>query len=118
MSWRHEDTYCHSDSSERSSAKASVTNFHGIPSKNTKEKSKPGWEFRLETNKKSTKTGQNDKIKERRWNILEQKGKNNIGKITTCRNKPNSTGKKRKIKEISTKGKIIQTKQDISKQRK
>ena len=41
----------------------------GIPSKNTKEKSKPGWEIRRETQiKKSTKTGKNDKTKERRWN--------------------------------------------------
>ena len=39
----------------------------GIPSKSTEEKSKPGWEIRVETQiKKSTKTGQNDKTKERR----------------------------------------------------
>ena len=41
----------------------------GFPSKSMKEKSKPGWEFRLETQiKKSMKTGQNNKTKERRWN--------------------------------------------------
>ena len=40
----------------------------GIPSKITKEKSKPGWEFRLETQiKKPTKTAKNDKTKEKRW---------------------------------------------------
>ena len=37
---------------------------------------------------------------------------------TTWGNKPESTGQRRKIKEISTKGKTIQTKQDIPKQRK
>ena len=70
--------------------------------------------------KKSTKTGQNDKTLERLWNILEQKGKGNTGKNnnTTWENTPESTGERRKIKEISTKGKTIQTKQDIPKQRK
>ena len=42
-------------------------------------------------------------------------GKNNS---TTWGNKPESTGQRRKTKEISTKGKTIQTKQDIPKQRK
>ena len=38
-----------------------------IPSKSTKGKSKPRWEFRLDTQiKKSTKSGQNEKSKERR----------------------------------------------------
>ena len=63
----------------------------GIPSKSMKEKSKPGWEIRLETQiKKSTKTGQNDKTKQRRWNMLEQKGKGNTRKnnSTTWGNKP------------------------------
>ena len=42
----------------------------GIPSKSTKKKSKPGWEIRLEMQIKiSTKTGENDKTKERRWNM-------------------------------------------------
>ena len=43
----------------------------GIPSKSMKENSKPEWEIRLETQieKKSTKTGQNDKTKERRRNM-------------------------------------------------
>ena len=40
-------------------------------------------------------------------------GKNNS---KTWGNKPESTGQRRKIKEISTKGKTIQTKQDIPKQ--
>ena len=40
-----------------------------IPSKSTKGKSKPEWEFRQETQiKKTTKTGKNDKTKKRRWN--------------------------------------------------
>ena len=34
---------------------------------------------------------------------------------TTWGNKPESTGERRKLKEISTKGKTIQTKQDIPK---
>ena len=53
----------------------------GIPSKSTKEKSKPRWGFRQETQiKKSTKTGKNDKTKERRWNNQEMKRKDNTGK--------------------------------------
>ena len=83
----------------------------GISSKSTKENSKPVREIRLETQiKKSTKTGQNDKTKERRWNMKEQKGKGNTRKIknTTWGNKPESTGERRKIKEISSKGKTIQ----------
>ena len=52
--------------------------------------------------------------------MLGQKGKSNTRKNsnTTWENKPESTGKRRKIKEISTKGKTIQTKQGIPKQRK
>ena len=39
----------------------------GIPSKSTKEKSKPEWEFKLESQiKNSMKKGQNSKTKERR----------------------------------------------------
>ena len=38
----------------------------GFPLKKHKKKtSKPGWEIRLETDKKSTKTDQNDKTKEK-----------------------------------------------------
>ena len=70
------------------------------------------------TDKKSTKAGQNDKTKERRWNMYEQKGKGNTKKdnSTTWGNKPESTGERRKIKEISTKGKTIQTKQETPKE--
>ena len=59
-------------------------------------------------------------IKQRHWNMYEQLGKGNTRKKnnTTWGNKPESTGKRRKIKEISTKGKTIQTKQDIPKHRK
>ena len=68
--------------------------------------------------KKSTKRGKNDKTKERRWNNYEQKKKYNTGKTynTTWGNKPESTGERRKIKDISKKGKKIQTKEDIPKQ--
>ena len=46
----------------------------GIPSKSMKKKSKPGWEIRLEMQlKKSTKAVQNDKTKERHWNMERQK---------------------------------------------
>ena len=39
----------------------------GIPSKNTKAKSKPGWEFRRETQiKKTTKINESGKTKEKR----------------------------------------------------
>ena len=68
--------------------------------------------------KKSRKTDQKDKKKERKWNMQEQKGKDNSRKnnSTTQGNKPESTGERKKIKEISTKGNTIQTKQDIPKQ--
>ena len=69
-------------------------------------------------NKKTTKTSPNDK-KKRDWNKREE-GTGNIGKnnSTTWGNKTESTGQRRKTKEISTKGNTIQTKQDIPKQRK
>ena len=53
----------------------------GSSSKSTKKNSKPRWEIRQETQIKNTKTGQNDKTKERHWNIREQKGKGNKRKI-------------------------------------
>ena len=86
-----------------------------------KEKSKPGWEIRQETQiEKYTKIDPNNKIKERSWIMEEQKGKGNTRKNnnTTWGNKPESTGERRKIKEISTKGKTILKKYDIIKQRK
>ena len=50
--------------------------------------------------------------------MLEQKGKGNTRKnnSTTWENKQESTGERITIKEISTKGKTIQTKQNIPKQ--
>ena len=50
--------------------------------------------------------------------MLGQKEKNNTRKNnnTTWGNKPESTGERRKIKKILTKGKAIQTKQNIPKQ--
>ena len=55
------------------------------------------------------KTGKNDKTKERRWNNLEPKRKDNTRKAynKTWGNKPERSGERRKIKEISTKGKTI-----------
>ena len=52
-------------------------------------------------NKKSTKTGLNDKTKERRWNMQRRKGKGNTRKNnnTTWGNKPESTGKKGRLKK-------------------
>ena len=52
--------------------------------------------------------------------MWEQNGKDNMRKnnSTTWGNKPESSGKRREIKDILTKGKTIQTKQDIPKQRK
>ena len=50
-----------------------------------------------------------------------RKEKTTLEKITVQLeqyNKPESTGERREIKEISTKGKTMQTKQDIPKQRK
>ena len=69
--------------------------------------------------KKSRKTSQNGKT-ERSWNMWEQNAKDNMRKnnSTTWENKPESSGERREIKEISTKDNTIQTKRDISKQRK
>ena len=51
-----------------------------IPSKSTKKiKTRLGISTR-NSDKKSTKTGKNDKTKERRWNNREQKRKDNTGK--------------------------------------
>ena len=59
------------------------------------------------------------KKKKRHWNKRE-KGTGNTRKnnSTTWGNKPKSAGQIRKIKEISTKGKTIQTKQDFPEPRK
>ena len=88
----------------------------GVPFK--MKQSKPGWEIRLETQKKSSKTSQNGKTEgpgicgSRMEKTTREK--NN----TTWGNKLESSGERREIKEISTKGKTIQTKQGIPKQRK
>ena len=94
-------------------------NFFFFFRKCMKKKSNPGWDNSTgNTNKKSTKTGQNDKTKERCWNMVEQKRKGNTRKInrTPWGNKPESTGERRKIKDTSTKGKRIQIKQNIPKE--
>ena len=83
----------------------------GIPSKSTKKQQIPGWEIRLESQmKKTTKTSLNDE--ERCWNKCGEEGTGHMGKnnSTTWGNKPENTGQRRKIKEISTKGKTVQTK--------
>ena len=90
-----------------------------VPSKSTKKQSKSGWEIRLETQikKNPTKTGQNGNT-ERSWNMWEDNRKDNRRKnnSTTRGTKLESSGERREIKEISIKGKTIQTKQDIPKQ--
>ena len=48
-------------------------------------------------------------------NVKDNKGKNNS---KTWGDKPEGSSERRKTEEISTKGKTIQTKQDIPKQRK
>ena len=50
--------------------------------------------------------------------MWEQKGKYNTKKLTVKLEEQESTGERREIKEISTKGKTIHTKQDFLKQRK
>ena len=45
--------------------------------KNTNRNSKPGWEFGLETDKKSMTTRKKDKTEEKCWNMLERKEKSN-----------------------------------------
>ena len=92
----------------------------GIHSKNTKKKSKPGCEIRLEIQIKNLrKQVKMIKQMERCLNMLEQNGKGNTrnNNNATWGNNPESTGERWKIKEISTKGKTIQTKQNIVKRR-
>ena len=62
--------------------------------------------------KKSTKTGQDDKTKENAGTRGDEKEKKQHKKNfnTTWGKQPESPDERRKIKEISTKGKTIQTK--------
>ena len=73
----------------------------GIPSKNTKEKSKPGWEFQLEIQIKNLRKQLKVIKQEKRWNKWEQKRKDNTGKTydTTWGNIPESTSKRKKVKK-------------------
>ena len=75
----------------------------GIPSKSTKEKSKPECEFRLETQIENLRK-QLKVIKQKKNAEInrEQERKDNTG--------PESTSKRRKFKKILTKSKTIQTK--------
>ena len=90
----------------------------GIPSKSTKKQQKLGWEIRLKSQIK--KLRKQARMMKRGAEISGEEGTGNMGKNNniTWGNKPENTGQRRKIKEISTKGKTIQTKQDIPKQRK
>ena len=89
----------------------SVCEKIGIPSKITKEKSKPGWEFRLETQIKNLqKQLKTIKQKKNAGIIRNRKEKTTQEKLTILTNIRESTGKRRKIKYISTKGPTIQTK--------
>ena len=92
----------------------------GIPRKSTKKKNQSqGWEIQLETQIKKNLRKQAKMIKQRKdagicWNQKE-KGNTKYNN-TTWGNKPERAGERRKIKEISTKGKTIQIMQDIPKQ--
>ena len=90
----------------------------GIYWKGPKKQSKPGWKIRLGT--QITKLRKQARMikRERRWNKREQKGTSDTRKnnSTTWGNKPESAGERKKINEIWTKGKTIQTKQDFPKQ--
>ena len=72
----------------------------GVPSKNMKEKSKLGWEFRLETRIENLRK-QLKVIKQMKNAEINRNKKTTQGK---------STSKRGKVKKISTKGKTIQTK--------
>ena len=92
----------------------------GITSKSTKKKSKQGWEIRLEMQIKYL-WEQVKIIKQKKdagicWKSREKATREKNS--TTRGNKPKSTGERRKPKKISIKGKTIQKKQDIPKQRK
>ena len=89
----------------------------GIPLISTKKQSKPGWEIRLETQIKNLRNQakmlkQKDPVICRNRMEKTTREKNNN---TTWGNKPESSGKRREIKEISTKGKTIQNKTGYSK---
>ena len=86
----------------------------GFPSKSTKKLSKPGWEIRLESQIKKLRK-QARMIRKRGAEIRGKKEQATLGKIAVQLEEINQ---RRKIKEISTKSKTIQTKQDIPKQRK
>ena len=53
---------------------------------------------------KATKTGENDKTKEKRWNISGQKGKHNTSKNndSTWGNKPERPPKRNRLKQFQT----------------
>ena len=93
----------------------------GILSKIKKKKSKPAREIRLETQIKYLRK-QAKMIKQRK-NAGTSRNKKEMAtqeknNSTTWGNKPENTGDGRNLKEISTKGKTIQTKAEIPRQRK
>ena len=65
-------------------------------------------------NDKYTRTSENDKTEEERWNMLGRKEKS----ATPPKKKQEGTSERRKTKTISRQNKIILTQQEISKQRK
>ena len=82
----------------------------GSPQKARRKKSKPGWEIRLETQVKKTQRKQAKMIKQKKdAGICRNKKEKAIEEKnnTIWGNKPESTGERKKIKEISTKSKII-----------
>ena len=81
------------------------------PLKSTKKQQKPGWEIRLESQIK--KLRKQVRMMKRGAEISSgEEGTGHMGKNNskTWGNKPENTGQRRKIKEISTKGKTVQTK--------
>ena len=92
----------------------------GTPSISTKKRSKPGWEIRLETQVKNLRK-QAKMVKQKDPGICGKRmEKTTREKIIVQLGEINQkvSSERRKTKEIPTKGKTIQTKQDISKFRK
>ena len=88
--------------------------------KSTKKQSKQGWEIWLETQMKNLRK-QAKIVKQKDHGICGnriQRTKREKNNCTTWGNKPESSGERREIKEILTKCKTIQTKQDIPKNEK
>ena len=93
----------------------------GVLRQNTNINSKPGWRIQLKMRmKNSTLSSKNDKTKEKLWDMLLQKAKNNTrnNEVKFRRNKPKCSGERRKIKKILRQNKTRRTEQDVPNQRK